>query len=90
VNFFYTRHVLQRMFDRSISEYEIEYAVLFGVSIKEYPDDKPYPSVLVFNGDQDNPLHVVYSNVDIDYYIITAYRPDVNEWHSDNITRREP
>jgi len=36
------------MFQRDISECEVEYVILNGEIIEEYLDDKPYPSYLVY------------------------------------------
>jgi len=91
---FITKHAIQRLFERSISEEAIEYALLNGKIISEYPDDKPYSSVLVHCMVNNQPLHVVYS-IDENkqkvknYIIITAYRPSVKEWTNDFMTRRE-
>ncbi|MCK5154308.1 MAG: DUF4258 domain-containing protein [Spirochaetales bacterium] len=91
---FITKHALQRLFERSISEEDIEYAINNGDIISEYPDDKPYPSVLVHCMVYNKPLHVVYSIDDNEqqeknYVVITAYRPSVKEWDNDYMTRRE-
>ena len=90
---FITRHALQRMFERSISEVEIENVVERGIIISEYPDDKPYPSILAYSMTRKQPLHVVYSiddscKDDRKYFIITVYRPSLEEWNSDYVTRR--
>ena len=81
------------MFERSISEVEIEYAIINGVIVNEYIDDKPYPSILVHCQMDKEPLHVVYSvedsnKNDRNYLVITVYRPSIEEWNSDYITRR--
>ena len=89
-----TKHALQRLFERSISEEDIEYAIDNGNVISEYPDDKPYPSVLVHCMVNNEPLHIVYS-IDKNeqkekiYVVITAYRPSVKEWNNNYKTRRE-
>ncbi len=77
------------MFERSISVEEVEATIVNGLVIKEYPDDKPYPSVLVYNKKSNDPLHVVYSEEGMTCYVITAYKPSLDEWYSDFATRRE-
>ena len=91
---FITKHAIQRLFERSISEEAIEHAIKNGKIISEYPDDKPYPSVLVHCMVNNQPLHVVYSIDRNDqqkpiYFVITAYRPSAKEWYNDFNTRRE-
>jgi len=91
---FITKHALQRLFERSIPEEDIEYAINNGEILSKYPDDKPYPSLLLHCMVDNQPLHVVYSIDDSDqqeknYFVITAYRPSVKEWYNDYKTRRE-
>ncbi|MCD6397969.1 MAG: DUF4258 domain-containing protein [Spirochaetaceae bacterium] len=90
---FITKHALQRLFERSISEEDIEYTINNGDIIGEYPDDKPYPSALVYCKVNNKPIHVVYSIDENEqqvknYIIITAYIPSVKEWTNDFMTRR--
>lgn len=66
------------------------YSVLQGEVIESYPDDKPYPSCLIFGrsfiGD---PIHSVwgYNEKTKWVVIITVYRPDPEQW-IDYRTRR--
>ena len=46
LKFIYRIHAIERMFERDISEQDIESAVFNGEVIKNYPNDKPYPSRL--------------------------------------------
>ena len=61
----------------------IFFAVLAGEIIEDYPDDKPYPSCLVFgkafNGD---PIHTVWAYNPASRWavLITVYRPDPDLW----------
>ena len=87
--FIYRIHAVERMFQRDISEAEIETVVLNGEVIEEYLDDKPYPSFLVFGEIRKRIIHVVYAkNEDNDYVIITVYQPDLLKWKNDYRTRR--
>ncbi len=93
MNLFITKHALQRMYERSINEEEVEYAIENGVIINEYVDDKPYPSILVHCLINAQPLHVVYSydNSNLkekNCLVITVYRPSIEEWNIDYVTRR--
>ena len=86
----WTNHVLNRLFQRNISQYDVENALLNGEIIEEYEDDYPYPSCLVYgintNGDI---LHIVCGSNQIELWIITVYYPDNNKWEKDLKTRKE-
>jgi hypothetical protein len=62
---------------------EVYFSVLYGEIIEDYPDDKPYPSCLVygrtFSGD---PVHSVWAfNAETQWAVlITVYRPDCDRW----------
>ena len=49
------------------------------LGIKEYPDDKPYPSRLILGWKEGKPLHVVAAET----IIITVYQPDPTLWNAD-------
>jgi len=54
-----------------------------GEIIENYPDDKPYPSCLIFGKTfSGDPVHSVwaYNNQNRWAVIITAYRPDPGLW----------
>ena len=84
-----TKHVRQRLIERSITIADVQNAIRTGETIKQYEDDKPFPSCLLLGKtEQDSFIHVVVS-VDAKYlYIITAYYPNENEWESDLKTRK--
>ncbi len=87
--FIYRVHSVERMFQRDISESEVEMIVLNGEVIEEYLDDKPYPSFLVFGYIEKKAIHVVFAkNEQDDYVIITVYQPDMIKWKNDYKTRR--
>ncbi|MCF6336044.1 MAG: DUF4258 domain-containing protein [Spirochaetales bacterium] len=81
------------MYERSINEEEVEYVIENGVIIYEYADDKTYPSILMYCTNNAKPLHVVFSidesiQKEKRYLVITVYRPSLEEWNSDYVTRR--
>jgi hypothetical protein len=84
MRFEYTRHAIQRMFEREIGPEEAERAVSDGQVIATYPDDKPYPSSFAVLVSDFIPLHVVFAAAENKeeriVYIITVYRPDPAEW----------
>ena len=78
----FIRHTIQRMFERTISEKDVESAIKEGFIVKEYPDDEPYPSFLVYHNVKNKPLHVVYAissdeSDDDHYMVITVYQPSL-------------
>ncbi len=89
---FYTRHALQRMFERSFGEQEVEETIQFGEIVFEYNEDKPYPSKLAMKLISGRPVHVVFACVETDaivnYIVITVYEPSIKEWNEDFKTRR--
>ena len=86
---FYSKHAIQRIFERNITIEEIEHTIENGITVKDYPDDKPYPSKLVLSTAGNQPLHVVFALHEEKCVIITAYRPDLYEWNEDFITKRK-
>ncbi len=66
-----------------INDEEVFEAVTNGEIIENYPDDKPYPSLLVFGlTNKGRPLHAVIAyNADEDAAIvITVYQPKPEKW----------
>jgi len=66
--------------------------IVNGEIIEKYMDDKPYPSFLVLdyeNEEISKPLHVVFAKNNEEIIIITAYRPDKKKWSNDYKQRIE-
>ena len=62
---------------------EIFYSVLTGKIIEDYPDDKPYPSCLIYGITFKNePVHSVWAyNEETKWAVlVTVYRPDQAKW----------
>lgn len=78
-------HVIQRMFERGISHEDVRDVIENGEVIKEYLDDKPYPSRLILGKRGTRPLHVVAADNDEaqETIVITAYEPDPVIWEVD-------
>lgn len=85
-----TRHGKERCFVRQISLDDIEQAILNGEIIESYPDDTPFPSVLILGYSKLlKPIHIVVSTDNEMLYIITAYKPNKDKWEDDLKTRKE-
>jgi len=69
---------------------EIVVSVFQGEIIEEYPDDKPYPSCLVY-GDTFSgaPVHSVWAYNQENHWavLITVYRPDPQRWMNWRVRR---
>lgn len=85
------KHTLQRTAERHILQKDIIQVLLFGEMIREYPDDRPFPSALVFGWIANRPLHVVVSYDEMTdlAYIITVYEPSLNVFEDDFKTKRK-
>ena len=79
-----TEHLLTRMRQRNIRLEDINYAIMKGEIIEQYPDDYPFPSCLI---NAEN-VHVVCSVGEGYLYIITAYRPSQEQWEDGGRKRK--
>jgi hypothetical protein len=92
---FYTRHAKFGMENEEfgrILDHEVCETVYSGEVIEEYPEDKPYPSVLIFGRTMaDRPLHIVcaYNKREDLAIIITVYHPNPELW-TEYKRRRKP
>lgn len=78
-----TDHADEEAQNDRLSYDEILFSVLNGKIIEDYPDDKPYPSCLIYGNTADNkPVHSVwaYNNVTKWAVLVTVYRPDPLKW----------
>jgi hypothetical protein len=66
-----------------ITDQEVYEAICTGEVIETYPDDTPYPSVLLFGMTATKrPLHTVcaYDDEADRVVIVTVYQPDPRRW----------
>ncbi len=78
-----TDHADEEALADGLSFDEIAHSVVHGEVLEDYPDDKPYPSCLIY-GDTPggDPVHSVWAyNHDTAFAVlITTYRPDPARW----------
>jgi hypothetical protein len=55
----FKKHALRRMFSRKIRIAHVEHVLAAGEIVEEYPNDKPYPSRLIFGFCGTRPIHIV-------------------------------
>ncbi len=86
----YAGHAIEFMAKRAIKEQEIEHAIQNGETIETYPDDKPFPSRLIYALVNGRPIHLVlgFDESSKACYIITAYEPNIEKFELDFKTRK--
>jgi uncharacterized protein DUF4258 len=87
---YWTYHVNMRLAGRYIARNDILGAVGSYEIVESYPDDKYLPSYLVLAEFAESSFHILFAAdvEDGNVRIVTAYRPDPNEWWSDFRNRR--
>ena len=86
----WTNHIILRLFQRNITQKDIENDLLNGEIIEYYENNYPYPSCLVYGINLNNEvLHIVCGANKTELWIITAYYPDNLKWKNDLKTRKE-
>lgn len=84
-----TEHARRRLTERGITVGDVMQCIETGEIIKQYEDDRPFPSCLILGKAMDHEyIHIVVSHDDIWVYLITAYRPDRNIWEPNFKTKR--
>jgi hypothetical protein len=86
----WTYHVNVRLKGRFIPRQAIIESYRQYKIIEEYPEDKYLPSYLIYSEYNGDVFHILFA-VDIEgenVRIITAYRPNPDEWEGDLKTRR--
>jgi len=85
----FTRHALEKMFQRGISPEECERVFRQSKVIESYPEDKPFPSELRLGKVGDRTIHLVVSFGSDAVHVITAYEPDPKRWTRGFAKRRK-
>ena len=85
------KHVLQKLAERGIPQQAVRDVLLQGERIREYADDKPFPSALFLGYAPGKPLHVVaaYDETSRQAFVITAYEPSLDFFEPDFRTKRK-
>lgn len=85
----FSRHAVERMFERKISPEDVREAIRTGEVIEEYPHDQPFRSRLILWTVENRPLHVVvaFEEVNGRCHVITVYEPEPTFW-DDGFRRR--
>lgn len=85
------KHVLQKLAERGIPQQAVREALLRGEPIREYADDKPFPSALFLGYVSGKPLHVVSAldETNRQAFVITAYEPSLEIFEADYRTKRK-
>jgi len=86
----FSRHAVTRMFERSLDREMVLEAIEQGEVIADYPDERPYPCVLLLWLRGEEPIHVVVAR-DTETsccHVVTAYVPSPELWGADFKTRR--
>ena len=86
----FSRHAMQRMYERGFDPRSITLTISTGEVIVRYPDDTPFPSVLLLGAVNESPVHVVVAKDGStgDCYVVTVYVPDPQRWTDDFRIRR--
>ena len=87
----FSRYAIERMFERAIPPNVVASVIANGETVESYPDDTPYPSLLLLGFQDGQPVHVVVAREPDSglCHVITVYRPDPDVWNEDFKTRRK-
>jgi hypothetical protein len=77
--------------ERGIQQQAVREVLLQGERIRDYAEDRPFPSAIFLGYVGNRPLHVVAScdEVNRKAFIITAYEPSLDVFESDHRTRKK-
>jgi hypothetical protein len=85
------KHVLQKLAERGIAQQAVREVLLKGERIRDYTEDKPFPSALFLGYVSAKPLHVVAACDETcrQVFVITVYEPSLDVFESDYRTKRK-
>jgi hypothetical protein len=78
----FSAHAIKRMIQRGITDADVASVLAAGEIIESYPDDTPYPSVLLLGFVAGRAMHVVAADRPdaAETIVITVYQPDRTLW----------
>ena len=85
------KHVLQKLAERAIPQQAVLDILLSGERIRDYTEDRPFPSALFLGSVSGKTLHVVAACDETGRraFIITAYFPSLDVFEADYRTRKK-
>src|SRR5206468_4088755 len=85
------KHVLQKLAERGIAQETVRDTLLNGERVRDYAEDKPFPSALFMGYVAGKPLHVVAACDETGgrAFVITAYEPSLEIFEADYRTKRK-
>ncbi|MFN0175031.1 MAG: DUF4258 domain-containing protein [Saprospiraceae bacterium] len=89
-NILWRKHALEKMITRGISRDEVINVMENGEVIRQYFEDRPFPSALVLGFPENRAIHVVVSFDETaeQIFVITAYEPDLTIFEPDFKTKK--
>lgn len=86
----FSRHALERMFERAISPDVVRHLLGEGEEIASYPDDQPLPSSLILGFYAGRAVHLVVARnpATRECVVVTIYCPEPTLWSDGFKTRR--
>ena len=90
MEFRFTKHSLEKAYERGISAEACKAVYSKGEVIESYPDDKPFPSELRVAQIEGRYLHLVTARDGAYIHVITVYEPDPTRWSQDFKKRTKP
>ncbi len=84
-------HAIQRMSQYGVGVEDVRHVLEQGETIKSYPEDKPYPSLLVLGWRETRPIRVVAADDTRtgETFVVTVYEPTPLLWEPD-FRRKRP
>jgi len=85
------KHVLQKLAERGIAQQSVLNVLLQGERIRDYSEDRPFPSALFLGNVSGKPFHVVAACDEANgtAFIITAYEPSLEVFEPDYRTKKK-
>ena len=85
------KHAVQKLAERAIAQQAVLDVLLQGERIRDYAEDRPFPSALFLGYVSGKPLHVVAAcdEANGSAFIITAYEPSLEVFESDYRTKKK-